>query len=49
MQRNRELQEQILLMAEKPIVPVEARGPAKVYYMDDQRLLELEDEGRGPT
>lgn len=47
--RNRELQEQVLLMAEKPIVPVEARGPAKVYYMDDTRLLELEEEGHGPT
>ena len=49
-ERNRELQDQILIMADKPtIVPVGTGQPAKVVYMDDHRLLELEEEGHGPT
>jgi hypothetical protein len=48
--RNRELQEQILVLCEKPnIVPVGSNRPAKVIYMDDHRLLEMEEEGNGPT
>jgi len=47
-QLSRSLQEQVLTLAEKPIVPVGSR-PANVYYMDDQRLMEMEADGNVPT
>lgn len=47
-ERNRILQEQILVMADKPVIPV-GPSPANVYYMDDARLLEMQEEGNVPT
>lgn len=47
--KNEKLQEQVLILSEKPVVPVSSNTPANVYYMDDVRLLEMEDTGDVPT
>jgi hypothetical protein len=47
-EQNRLLQEQVLTMSDKPVVPVGTRA-ANVFYMDDARLLELEADGVSPT
>lgn len=46
--KNIALQEQILTLADKPVVPVGASA-ANVYYMDDHRLMEMEADGDVPT
>lgn len=46
--RNQQLQEQMLTLADKPIIPVGSR-PANVFYMDEARLLEMEADGDVPT
>jgi hypothetical protein len=46
--KNQALQEQIAVMQEKPFIPVESR-PANVFYMDDARLLEMQENGDAPT
>lgn len=47
-EKNQSLQEQVLTLADKPVVPVGTR-PANVFYMDDARLLEMEADGEIPT
>lgn len=42
-ERNKVLQDQILIMAQQPLIVMEDQvAPAKVSYMDDDRMVELE-------
>ena len=45
---NKLLQEQVLTIQDKPVIPVGSR-PANVFYMDEARLLEMEADGDVPT
>jgi hypothetical protein len=47
-EKNKNLQEQMLTLADKPVIPVGAR-PANVFYMDEARLMEMEADGDIPT
>lgn len=46
--KNEALTEQIAVLMDKPVVPVGTR-PANVFYMDDARLLEMQENGDAPT
>lgn len=46
--KNEALEERIAALQDKPFVPVGTR-PANVYYIDDARLLEMQEEGNAPT
>lgn len=48
-QKNSKLTEQIVAMAHQAPIPIAVDGEgAKVYFMDDNHLVELEHEGRAP-
>lgn len=42
------LREEIATLQAKPYVPV-GTSPANVFYMDDARLLEMQENGNAPT
>lgn len=48
--KNSKLTEQIVAMAQRTPIPlsVDEEG-ATIYFMDDNHLIELEREGRGPS
>lgn len=41
--------EEIAMLQAKPHVPVATDKAANVYYMDDARLLEMQENGDAPT
>jgi hypothetical protein len=47
--KNEALQEQVALLQSKPHVPVATDRGANVFYMDDARLLEMQENGDAPT
>ena len=49
-EKNAKLTEQIVVMAHAAPIPLTVDGEgAKVYFMDDNHIVELEREGRGPS
>lgn len=47
--RIEHLENEVLVSVNRPGLPVGKPKPGNVYYMDDARLVELEENGDAPT
>lgn len=48
-EKNERLQQQLVLLVDKPtVLPIRGK-PAEVTFMDDERIVELEESGNAPT